>query len=254
MHIFEPVSRLRPYIKAFVIVESSNSKSNRLLPDTSVVAAIRLKGNVKFKTENYNAQIPMLSISGLRSSYRIAEYEANSANILIEFKEGGASSFLDFPMHELFESNVALDQFYQPSELMMLQDQLETQQSMQMKVEMVQQFLISKLRYPKTDLLIANAVENIKLNNGVLSVKLLAKNFHISLDPFEKRFRKIVGATPKQFSDIIRMKTLISRAQPANPLLDSALNAGFFDQSHFIRNFKKFTGQTPKRFFGAARI
>jgi len=42
---------------------------------------------------------------------------------------------------------------------------------------------------------------------------------------------------------------LIARAQPANPLIDSALNAGFFDQSHFIRNFKKFTGQTPGDFF-----
>jgi AraC-like DNA-binding protein len=251
MKIFEPVSCLRPYIKSFVIVESNNKSSNRLLPDTFVVAAIRLRGNVQFKANNDKICLPIFSISGLRSTFRIAEYESNSANILVQFTEGGAAAFFNLPMHELFESNVALDQFFNPSELRMFEEQLDTRGSMQMKVNFIQQFLISKLRYQKTDLLIANAIEKIKLANGLLSVKKLAENFHLSLDPFEKRFRKIVGATPKQFSDIIRMKALIARAQPSNPLIDSALNAGFFDQSHFIRNFKKFTGQTPGDFFRA---
>lgn len=251
MQIFEPVSRLSPYIKSFVIVESNNKSSNRLLPDTSVVAAIRLRGNVQLKANNGNIYLPMLSISGLRSTYRIAEYESNSANILVQFKEGGAAAFVDLPMHELFESNIALDQIFHSSDLMKLQEQLNVHGSTQVKVNLIQQFLVSKLRYQKTDLLIASAVGKIKLTNGLLSVKKLAENFHLSLDPFEKRFRKIVGATPKQFSDIIRMKALIARAQPSNPLIDSALNAGFFDQSHFIRNFKKFTGQTPGDFFRA---
>jgi AraC-like DNA-binding protein len=252
MQIFEPVSCLRPYIKAFVVVDSNYKRSNRLLPDTSVVAAIRLRGNVQLKAQNGNTSLPMLSVSGLRSSYRIAEYDSGSANIIVEFKEGGAASFLDSPIHELFESNVAMDEFFRPSELMRLQEQIESQEALQMKVAFVQQFLISKLHYQKTDLLIANAVKKIKMANGALSVKQLAKNFHISMDPFEKRFRKFVGATPKQFSDIIRMKSLIASAPSANPILDSALNSGFFDQSHFIRNFKKFTGQTPKKFFAAA--
>jgi AraC-like DNA-binding protein len=252
MQIFEPVSCLRPYIKSIVMVETNYTRAKRLLPDTSIVAAIRLKGNVQFKAENGNTNLPMLSLSGLRTSYRFAEYAANSTNILVQFKEGGAAAFFKIPMHELFESNVALDQFFLPSDLMRLQEHLEANEPVQEKISYIQQFLISKLLYGKTDLLIANAVEKITLANGLVNMKQLAKDFHISLDPFEKRFRKIIGATPKQFSDIIRMQSLIAQAQPAIPLLDSALNAGFFDQSHFIRNFKKFTGQTPGNFFHSA--
>jgi methylphosphotriester-DNA--protein-cysteine methyltransferase len=80
----------------------------------------------------------------------------------------------------------------------------------------------------------------------------------MSLDPFEKRFRKVIGATPKQFGDIIRMKALIERRRNQDLLVNTALEAGFFDQSHFIRTFKKFTGKTPRHFFnsdtGIARI
>ncbi|RYG54200.1 MAG: AraC family transcriptional regulator, partial [Chitinophagaceae bacterium] len=226
--IFEPDSCLRPFIKSFVFVESNTRMSSRLLPGTSLVAAIRLRGNVRFKTQDDSyTSIPMFSISGLRSSYRMAEYASDSSNILVEFWEGGAAAFLDLPLHELFESNIPLDGFFRPSGLTRLQDQLEAHETVAMKVWLVQEFLISKLHAPKTDILITNAVEKIKSSNGLLSVKQLAENLHISLDPFEKRFRKIIGATPKQFSDIIRMKSLIANIKPNHSILDSALDAGF---------------------------
>ncbi|TCD03226.1 helix-turn-helix transcriptional regulator [Pedobacter psychroterrae] len=181
----------------------------------------------------------------------MAEYGKNSANILVHFKEGGANAFLDLPLHELFESNVELDHFFLPSELRALQDQIEAPESVQAKVSIVQSFLISRLRYNKPDLLIGHAIEKIKMANGIISVKDLSENLHISIDAFEKRFRKIAGATPKQFSDIVRMKSLIAQVHFNHSLLDTALNAGFFDQSHFIRSFKGFTGQTPKEFLSA---
>ncbi|MCE6990187.1 helix-turn-helix transcriptional regulator [Dyadobacter sp. CY323] len=251
MQIFEPVSCLQPYVKAFVVVESNGTFVNRLLPDTSIVAAIRLQGLVQFKEPTGDASLPVWSVSGLRKSFKIAEYGKNSSNILIQFKEGGAAAFLHLPIHELFELNVSLDHFFKHSELNAFQEQLEAADSVQDKVNMVQQFFISRLRYQKPDLLIAHSVQEIKGANGILNVKQLSDNLHISLDAFEKRFRKVVGTTPKQYADIVRMKAVIARAQVAGPITDAALDAGFFDQSHFIRHFKTFTGQTPKDFFHA---
>ncbi|WP_026631369.1 helix-turn-helix transcriptional regulator [Dyadobacter alkalitolerans] len=253
MKTFEPASCLSPFIRAFVVVESNGSFANRLLPDTSVVAAIRLQGHVHYREQNGNNCLPMLSLSGLRKSFRIAEYGQNSANILVQFKEGGAAAFFHLPIHELFELNVALDHFFKHSELMFLQEQLEAAESIQGKVNVVQRFFIARIRGQKNDLLIKHSVEKIKAAKGILSVKELSDNLHVSLDVFEKRFRKTVGTTPKQFADIVRMKVLIGQATANKPLLDLALDAGFFDQSHFIKNFKTFTGQTPKEFFNAGR-
>lgn len=254
MQIFEPASCLDPFIKAFVVVESNGTLVNRLLPDTSVVAAIRLQGLVHYQEENGNARLPVLSISGLRKSFKIAEYGKNSANILVQFKEGGAAAFFDLPIHELFELNVGLDQFFKASELMLLEEQLGAAKSIQSKVNVVQQFFMARVRNRKSDLLIAHSVEKIKAARGLLSVKELSDNLYVSLDVFEKRFRKVVGTTPKQFADIVRMKALIGQGTINGQVLESALDAGFFDQSHFIRNFKKFTGQTPKEFFNGKSI
>lgn len=251
MQVFEPTSSLSPYIKCFMVVESKDRIVNRLLPDTAIVAAIRLRGHVQFNDEISNTGLPMFSISGLRTSYKIAEYAENSANLLVHFKEGGASAFLDLPLHKLFESSVELDHFFIPSALTTLQEQMQAVESIQNKVNILQQFFISRLKNQQVDLLIAEAVQKIKIANGILSVRELSGHLYISLDAFEKRFRKVVGSTPKQFSDIVRMKSLIAQTQFNRKLLDSALAAGFFDQSHFIRNFKKFTGQTPKEFFWA---
>jgi AraC-like DNA-binding protein len=126
---------------------------------------------------------------------------------------------------------------------------LEAAGSIEKKVAIVQQFFIERIRYQKTDMLITKSVEKITAANGVLDVKDLSDSLYISRDAFEKRFRKAVGTAPKQFADIVRMKALIGRAHLTDSLLDSALSAGFFDQSHFIRNFKRFTGLTPKDFF-----
>lgn len=252
MQIFEPVSCLIPYIKTFMVVESETATVNRLLPDTTVVAAIRLRGQVQFNDKKGSTSLPAFSISGLRNSYRMAEYGQNSANILVHFKEGGASAFLDLPMHELFESNVELDHLFIPSDLILLQEQIQALESIQSKVNIVQHFFISRLKNKQQDLLIAHAIEKIKTTKGILSIKDLSGHLHISIDVFEKRFRRIVGATPKQFSDIVRMKSLIAQTHFNRRLVDSALDAGFFDQSHFIRNFKKFAGQTPRAFLYAA--
>ncbi len=252
MQVFEPVPYLRPYIRSFMVVENMHPIVNRLLPDTTVVAAIRLRGHVGLNNQSGHIALPMFSISGLRKSYRMAEYADASENILVHFKVGGARAFLDLPMHDLFESSVNLDLFFAPSALMALQEQMEAQQSIHRKVNIVQQFFISRLCAHRHDLLIAHAVEKIQKANGTLSVRELSNQLCISIDAFEKRFRRIVGATPKQFSDIVRMKSLIIHTSLDHRRFDSVLAAGFFDQSHFIREFKKFTGQTPKAFLHTA--
>ncbi|MCF0064635.1 helix-turn-helix transcriptional regulator [Dyadobacter chenwenxiniae] len=253
MQIFEPVSCLTPFVKAFVVVESADTFVNRLLPDTSLVAAFRLHGQVHYQEQDSHTRLPTYSISGLRKSFKIARYDKNSANILVQFKEGGAAAFFDLPIHELLEANVALDNFFKFSELMFLSEQLEAAYSIEGKVNVVQQFLTTKLRRQEPDLLIAHSIEKIKMAKGIISVKDLAESLYVSMDVFEKRFRKVIGTTPKQFANIVRMKTLIGHAPSTGLLLDSALDAGFFDHSHFIRNFKSFTGQTPTEFFNVAK-
>ena len=80
-------------------------------------------------------------------------------------------------------------------------------------------------------------------------MKELADTLCISQDAFEKRFRKSMGVSPKSFSYIIRMKHIIANGVNKQTLSEIAYDAGYFDQSHFIKDFRLFTGQTPTDFF-----
>jgi methylphosphotriester-DNA--protein-cysteine methyltransferase len=110
-------------------------------------------------------------------------------------------------------------------------------------------FLLSRLDERRADQMIAHAIQKIKSASGNIKVKNLADNMAISLDPFEKRFRRVTGISPKQFSDTVRFRSLINQFSATESLTELALEAGYFDQAHFIKDFRTFTGMSPQQFF-----
>jgi AraC-like DNA-binding protein len=86
-------------------------------------------------------------------------------------------------------------------------------------------------------------------SKGNIRITELAKQLHISQSPLEKRFRQAVGASPKKFASVVRLKNAIKEYSPQNSLTDLGYEAGFYDQAHFIKEFKSFTGETPEIFF-----
>ncbi|WP_423127129.1 helix-turn-helix domain-containing protein [Gaoshiqia sp. Z1-71] len=60
------------------------------------------------------------------------------------------------------------------------------------------------------------------------------------------------GATPKRFSSIVRLNSIIRYNQKNQSISDMAFDGGYFDQPHFNKDFKLFTGQTPTDFFRSA--
>ncbi|MEQ9403008.1 MAG: helix-turn-helix transcriptional regulator [Cyclobacteriaceae bacterium] len=97
--------------------------------------------------------------------------------------------------------------------------------------------------------LIENAVNIIFKSNGLTDVAKISEQLGISTRHLERSFKKIVGVTPKFFSRIIRFNhifQLISRGKES--WIRVALESGYFDQSHFIKNFKEFTGEEPSAY------
>lgn len=250
MHIEKhiPVAILQPFIKSFMIIESEFPVQNQILPDTAVVMAFRLRGTV---TEKDQGLLPAAALGGLRKTYRLLSYGGNTANLLIVFREDGAAAFFKEPMHELFGGSASLDNFIRRQQLDDIREQLAAAPDNRACIDIIQRFLLTAWKQAKPDLLVQEAVRNIRQADGNLRIKELLQELHISQDAFEKRFRKITGASPKQFASIVRLRSLIGKAD-GSTLTALAYDAGYFDQAHFIKDFKSFTGKTPGEFYRSA--
>ena len=244
-----PTELLKPFIKAYRIIESQDCLVNRVLPDTSVAIAFRYKGQVNYMSSDNVRELPVSAISCLRKSVRLIRYSENTATIIVLFKEAGATFFLKEPIHELFEETVSLDNFVRRQKILGIEEHLVEADNNHKRIAIIEKFLLSLLHNQKADELIFTALQRIRLSKGSLKIKDLADSLYISQDAFEKRFRKMVGTSPKQFSSIIRMKSIVNQSPQKQTLSQITFEAGYFDQPHFNKDFKICTGLTPSEFF-----
>jgi len=249
MQSFLPTAALQPFVKSYLVVASEDGMTNHILPDTSVVMAFRIRGQAAYRTGDATEQLPATVITGIRKTVRVVAYERNSANLMVIFREGGASAFFDCPMHELSDASVRLDQLLTWQQLDYVEEKLGAACDHQQRVHIAEQFLLSLLRQSQPDTLVQEAIRQIKLAGGNIMIKELLAGLPVSRDAFEKRFRKITGTTPRQFAGIIRLRHVIEHYSPSQTLTSIAHNAGYFDQAHFIKDFRLFTGKTPGAFF-----
>ena len=248
----EPSAILKPYIKAYRIIESQDELVNRVIPNTSCAMAFRFKGEISYLNDTEKTSLPLGTFSGLRKSVRLINYAPRTRALIVLFKETGVSAFIKQPLHELFEESISLDNFFPSSEILKIEQRLAETEENKSKIAIIEAFLCSKLLSSRPDALVSEAINKIYANNGLIKIRSLTDALYLSQDAFEKRFRKVTGTSPKQFSSIVRLKTIIHRNTSPASLTEIALANGYYDQSHFNKDFKLFTGLTPKTFFESA--
>ena len=246
---FLPCALLQPFIRAFLVLDTEDGMLNRLLPDTSIVAAFRIRG----KVGHAGGDFPGAMVSGLRRSMREVQYSQQSTTLLVQFKEGKAASFFRVPMHELFNTTAPLDQFFDRGEVARLEDQLAEAADHRQRVRLAEQFLLAQLQHVSTSPVVDAAIAQIVKHDGLLSISALASSLFLSQDAFEKKFRHHTGASPKRFAATVRFRKLVEQYTPGLSFTELAYRGGYFDQSHFIRDFRSFTGLAPHEFFKSSR-
>jgi len=244
-----PSELLSPFVKRYLIIECPNETVNRILPDTSLVMAFRFKGKLRHLVQDESENLSPFMISGLRKSSRLINYSKDTGNLLVIFKEAAANLFFKEPLYELFEQSGVLENFSGYRDVSFIGERLAGATDNRQRIDLIEDFLLARLYRRQPDPLILAALERIHLSKGAVKIKELAASLYISQDAFEKRFRIRVGSTPKQYASIIRMRDLIKKYPSYPSLTDASYEAGYFDQSHFIKDFRQFTGQAPKDFF-----
>lgn len=132
-----------------------------------------------------------------------------------------------------------------------LEEQIMLANGFSERIAIFSHFLLSRLKKaPQIPTGIFETINHIIKTNGNTDVDALAQRNFLSMRQFERNFKLFTGFSPKLFSKIIRFQNTINQNIPSGTsLTEIALDAGYADQSHFIRDFKSFAGITPKEYF-----
>ncbi len=243
-----PAERLRSYIKYFVVSENELENEYKVFPSLGLVIGFQYKGQLSTIIGNTEKKLNSAGITGITDGLKIFKNSAGIGTVLVYFTEIGFAHFASHPANELFNLSLSLDDIFDKNSVTEIEEKLSLATTEKHRINIVEQFLISQLKGVETDKLVIEAVKLIYQSNGTIRIKDLNEKLFISQSPFEKRFRKVVGTTAKKFASIVRFNTVLDNLDNNKSLSELCYENNFFDQSHFIRDFKQFTGDTPENF------
>ncbi|MCI1266406.1 MAG: helix-turn-helix domain-containing protein [Saprospiraceae bacterium] len=243
-----PTDQLKDYIKYYVVSENEIESEYKVLPTTGLVIGFQYKGQLAAIKNNKENKLTSAGITGIADSYNIFKNSADIGTVLVYFTEIGFTHFSSYPANELFNLNLSLDDIFAKSKVHEVQEKLAIASTDNHRVKIVEQFLLTQLKNIQTDQLIVEAIKLIYQSKGTIRVKGLNEKLFISPSPFEKRFRKVVGTTAKKFASIVRFNSVLDHMNKTKSLSEICYENHFFDQAHFIKDFKQFTGDTPENF------
>ena len=238
MYVFESSGRL-PALDRKLIVPNANFKLT-LTYRNGVVANIAGKPFIQSENE--------LSLTGLIDSPVIIDpqQDTQTGTIIIEFNPLG--------VYRLFHLSYAevKNQIVQMADLIgkkaeELQSQLAGASALNQKLQLLQNFLIKRLGKAVPDPIYDFCVNRIEDSQGLISVAQLEKETGYSSRWLHRKFSEHLGTGPKNLSEIVRFKQfyqVYSSGLKSQSLKDHIYRY-YYDQSHFLRAFKKFTGYTP---------
>jgi AraC-like DNA-binding protein len=119
------------------------------------------------------------------------------------------------------------------------------------RVNILSAFLENKLyRRERKDTVVQTSIKYVIHSKNILNVSVLAEKFNLSVRQFERKFKEYSGFSPKLYSRIIRFGLTLNEFGNSNKsLTEIAYKCGYYDQSHFIHEFKLFSGYHPKDYF-----
>jgi len=246
-----PRAELAPFVRALTIVEAVAETTRALLPETGVLLGLRYRGASHLRDGERATRVPDASLTGVRDTVRHMTTAAGSGVVVVAFREGGAAHFIPAPLHPLFGRIVPLDELIPRGEIERARQRLQRAGTSAERIAAVEDLLLARRSATPPDPIVAAAVAAIRESGGMIRIRDLARELGITQDPLEKRFRRAVGASPKQLARIVRLRRAIEARGPEVSLARVAHAAGYYDQSHFIREFRAFTGEAPEAFFAA---
>jgi AraC-like DNA-binding protein len=190
-------------------------------------------------------------MSGPHSEFVVIDTANQSSIIGISFKPGGAFPFFKPPVSELHNWQVPLELLW-GSEAGDLREQLLEAKTCEARFQLLEKYLLARARCPVAPALdrhraVAFALKEMEGWAHGRTVSELIDQIGLSARRFIQVFSEQVGLTPKLYCRVRRLQEALGLVSKNRPVDWAALAArsGYFDQAHFIHDFRTFSGLSP---------
>lgn len=187
--------------------------------------------------------------TGIHSQSRIGKIHAPFDKIGIVFHPLGINNFISEPLSTIVTEDPKPDFDYFGNELNKTLEQVYALSNPKDKVYELDRFFEARIQ-PFKDQRLLKAID--LMFDRQLGVSEISETLNISRKTLQRLFKKHLNCAPKEFSNLIKFRKAIDIYQKQKPALtDLAYQNDYYDQSDFIKHFKKVTGFNPKQFFGS---
>jgi len=252
---FEPSKELSPLVKCYWTLENPaeiNPEKQTIVPDGCIEMILHYGDFYKQYLETGESVIqPKCFVIGQLTRPLEIGPTGKTGVFSVRFHPEGFLPFATIPIKEMENRAVPLETLFD-------QDGKEISESIlnakttEERINLVEGFLIERITDNETkDRIIKSTVETILTANGQLPIDQLSKQLNINRRRLERNFSLAIGLSPKQLSKTVRLQASLKMLlnNQFTSLTALAYEGNYYDQAHFIKDFKEFTGFTPKEFY-----
>jgi AraC-like DNA-binding protein len=254
--IFEPNSELADFVKCYWTLESAKENTpskNTIVPDGTMKLIFHYGDTYKHHPSKGECIVlPKCFLIGQLTRPYVVEPIGVTGSFVVRFHPNGFLPFTTIPLKEMENTAVPLNKLF-GKEGDEIGNKILNAKSTFERINLIEAFLLRRLTDKKTiDNMVQSTIETILDANGQFSVNEHSMQNNINRRHLTRKFSTAIGLSPKQLAKTIRIQATLKQllSEKVTKLTDLAYENEYFDQAHFIKDFKEFTGLTPKEFYG----
>jgi AraC-like DNA-binding protein len=254
--IFLPSKSLQNYVWCYWNLEGDNSSTptiNTIVPDGTIKLIFHYReGYHHIPWKGHHQPLPQCFLMGQLTKPFVVAPMGGTGTFVVRFRPNGLLPFVHTPLSTYENTPFPLVQVF-GKEGFQLEQSILLAKNTSERIAILETFLMSQqLKNFQQDPTIQNAVDIILSSKGQLIFHEVISDFSLQRRQLLRKFKREIGMSPKQLANTIKIQSAlkIMLLYPYKSLTELAYELEYYDQSHFIKEFKKFTGITPGRFHG----